>query len=53
MAYVGPVIKRFSRRGRRNIGGTMDKTLLGFCGYRCDVCPAYVDYSGKIIEGFE
>lgn len=29
-------------RRNKNIGGTMSKKQISFCGYRCDLCPAYV-----------
>jgi hypothetical protein len=28
-------------RRNKNIGGTMSKKQVSFCGYRCDLCPAY------------
>ena len=33
-----------------SVGGKMSKTIVSFCGYRCDLCPAYVKNVDRLAD---
>ena len=40
--YVFNATENVYETRKNDIGGTMTKKYIAFCGYRCDLCPAYM-----------